>query len=97
MKEKTGDPFRDFPLELSMVQSAEAVKYIKIGREKSLDFLDLLYRKDWIQDKKINGVKLSYIPDRLSNPQVFFRVEAKFEKITVADLVEYFTSTDKRM
>jgi len=96
-KEKTGDPFKDFPLEMSMVQSTEAVKYIKHGREKSLDFIDLLYRKDWIQDKKINGVKLAYIPERLTDKTSYLRVEAKFEKVTVADLVEYFTSTEKRM
>lgn len=96
-KEKTGDPFRDFTLELSMVQSAEASKYIKFGREKSLDFIDLLYRKDWIQDKKVHGVKLSYIPERLTDPAVYLRVEAKFEKVTVADLVDYFTDVSKRM
>ena len=82
---------------MSMVQSPEAQKYINQGREKTYEFIDFLYRKDWIRDKKINGVKLSYIPERLSEPNVHLRVEAKFEKITVSDLVEYFTSIDKRM
>lgn len=96
-QEKTGDPFKDFAFEISQVKSPEAVKYINIGREKSYDFIDLLYRKDWIADKKINGVKLAYIPERLSDPAVYLKIEAKFEKVTVSDLVEYFTDIEKRM
>lgn len=95
-KDRTGDPFKDFSLEMSMVQQPEAQKYINLGREQAYDYIDMLYRKDWHEEKKINGVKLSYIASQ-GDPVVFFRVEAKFEKITVKDLVEYFTSIDKRM
>lgn len=37
---------------MSMIQSPEAAKYINIGREKSYDFIDLLYRKDWTPHPK---------------------------------------------
>ena len=97
ISERSGDPFKDFALEISEVKSPEAVRYINLGREKAYDFIDLLYRKDWIEDKRVNGVKLSYIPERLSDPYVYLRIEAKFEKVTVSDLVDYFTAIDKRM
>lgn len=56
----------------------------------------MLYRKDWNYDKKINGVKLSYIT-AAGDPVAYLRIEAKFKKVAVSSLVEYFTSIDKRM
>lgn len=34
---------------------------------------------------------------RLSQPCSYLRIEAKFEKVTVSELVSYFTDTGKRM
>ena len=46
--ERTGDPFKDFDLDLKKVESdVEATKYIKLGRESTYKFIDLLYRTDW--------------------------------------------------
>jgi hypothetical protein len=81
---------------MSMIQSPEAAKFINMGREKSYDFIDLLYRKDWTPHPKTQGVKMSYIAIH-GDPVAYLRVEAKFEKVTVTDLVEYFTDIDKRM
>lgn len=67
-----------------------------MGREKSYDFIDLLYRKDWTPHPKTQGVKMSYIAIH-GDPVAYLRVEAKFEKVTVTDMVEYFTDIDKRM
>ena len=41
-------------------------------------------------------MKLSYIAIH-GDPVAYLRVEAKFEKVTVPDIVEYFTSIEKRM
>lgn len=48
--QRTGDPFKDFALDLKKVKSEEAISYIKKGREATYDFIDLLYRKDWKLD-----------------------------------------------
>ena len=36
-KKRTGDPFKDFALDMSRIQSPEAIKYINIGREHLYD------------------------------------------------------------
>jgi len=51
---------------LSEVSSPEAAKYINLGREHAYDFIDLLYRKDWDGDQKINGVRVFYMQPRLT-------------------------------
>lgn len=96
--ERTGDPFKDFQLDLKKVDSdEEALKYIKIGRETTYKFIDLLYRTDWQFEKKyLEGIKLYSLtaPGEAKN---FVRFETKYGSVTVEELVEYFTDIDKRV
>ena len=46
--ERTGDPFKDFELDLKKIESdSEAIKYIRLGRTATYTFIDLLYSTDW--------------------------------------------------
>lgn len=96
--ERTGDPFKDFQLDLKKVDSdEEALKFIKMGRETTYKFIDLLYRTDWQFEKKtIEGIKLYSMtePGKANN---YVRFETKYGSVTVEELVEYFTDIDKRV
>ena len=93
---RTGDPFKDFELDLRRVDSEEARAYIQRGRESTYRLIDLLYRTDWQYEKKVEGVKL-YSLKPMDEPRSYLRLETKFANISVSELVEYFTSIDKRM
>lgn len=97
--ERTGDPFKDFDLDLKKVESdAEATKYIKLGRESTYKFIDLLYRTDWEFEKKTaEGVKIYSMKNSVEDPNNYVRFETKFGQVTVSELVEYFRDIDKRM
>ena len=45
--ERSGDPFKDFDLEISRVSSEEAKIYIKMGRNATNSLISLQYRTDW--------------------------------------------------
>ena len=47
-EQRSGDAFKDFQLDLKKVESdEEATKYIKLGRESTYSFIELLYSTDW--------------------------------------------------
>lgn len=74
----------------------EAVKYVKIGRDSTYKFIDMLYRTDWHFEKKTNdGVKLYSLKNVAGEPD-YARYETKFGQVTVSELVGYFTEIDKR-
>ena len=76
--------------------SQEARNYIKIGRNSTYEFIDLLYRTDWKFDKRhMCGVKVFYLQP--SNEQVRIRFETKFSKVSVRELVDFYLIADKRM
>lgn len=77
---------------------AEATKYVKIGRESTYHFIDLLYRTDWQFEKKTSeGVKIYSMSDVAGGPSCnYVRFETKFGQVTVSELVEYYTDIDKR-
>ena len=55
---RTGDPLKDFELDLKKIGSSEAIKYIRLGRQTTYSFIELLYSTDWKLDKKDSGVKI---------------------------------------
>jgi hypothetical protein len=57
--------------------------------------IDLLYRTDWKFDRKNDAVKFYSLQH--PNQDLFLRMETKFKGITVSELTDYFTATDKRM
>ena len=82
---------------MNKVESEEAVKFIKVGRESTYHFIDLLYRTDWHFEKKTSeGIKLYSLTGQ-NEPHNYVRFETKFGQVTVAELVEYFTDIDKRV
>ena len=92
-----GDPFKDFSIELRKIESAEATKYIKTGRDGTYRLIDMLYRTDWSFGKKQDGVKIYNLSIDGKAPEVWLRFETKFENITVPELLEFYTNIDKRM
>ena len=96
--ERTGDPFKDFEIDLKKMETdAEAVKYVKIGREATYSFIDLLYRTDWHFEKKTSeGIKLFSLRDNPGEPD-YARFETKFGQVTVTELSAYFSDIDKRI
>ena len=81
-----------------MESDEEAVKYIKIGRESTYKFIDLLYRTDWQFEKNTTeGIKMYSMRDLPGEPYSLVRFESKFGQVTVAELVEYFSDFEKRM
>ena len=76
---RTGDPFKDFDIDLKRIESdEEAVKYAKIGRESTYKFIDMLYRTDWHFEKKTNeGIKLYTLRNVAGEPD-YARYETKF-------------------
>ena len=87
---RTGDPLKDFELDLKKVKSPEAEKYIRIGRETTYTFIDLLYRNDWKLQKKADGVKIYSL--QVPEEGNYVRYETKYDKVTMPELVEYFIS-----
>ena len=77
---RTGDPFKDFELDLKKVESdAEATKFIKKGRETTYAFIDLLYSTDWQYEKKsAEGIKIYSMPAAAGGNQKYVRLESKF-------------------
>ena len=91
---RTGDPLKDFDLDMKKISSAEATKYIKMGRESTYELIELLYRTDWQLEKKADGIKSYTLNVGIGN---YMRYETKYEKVTMHELVEYFTDIDKRL
>lgn len=82
---------------MNKVESEKAIKFIKIGRDSTYQFIDLLYRTDWKFEKKTpDGIKL-YSLKTAVEPYSYVRFETKFEQVTVSELAEYFTDIDKRV
>ena len=99
-EQRTGDPFKDFELDLKKVESdQEATKYIKLGREATYSFIEHLYSTDWqYESKSADGIKMYSIAATAGNQQTsYVRLETKFGSVTVSELVEYFTEVDKRL
>ena len=71
---------KDFQLDLKKVESdSEATKYIKLGREATYSFIDLLFSTDWQFDKKTSdGVKMYTMPAQAGSQMQYVRFEAKF-------------------
>lgn len=88
-------------MDLKRIESdVEATKYIKLGRESTYKFIDLLYRTDWQFDKKTaEGIKIYSMNSGVGDPisSCFMRFETKFGHVTVSELVEYYRDIDKRM
>ena len=76
----------------------EAVKYVKIGREATYKFLDMLFCTDWKFEKKTSeAVKMYSMSGGLGSEKSYVRFETKFGQVTVSELVEYFSDIDKRL
>ena len=78
----------------------EAVFYIKLGRESTYNFIDLLYRTDWQFEKKTpEGIKMYSLKNGVGGDSSgnYVRIETKFGQVTVQELLEYFTDIDKRL
>ena len=82
-------------MDLRKIESAEAIKYIKIGREATYNLIELLYRTDWELEKKADGVKMYTLS--VPGEGNYSRYETKYDKVTMHELVEYFTDIDKRL
>ena len=98
-KDGTGekDPFKDFESDLRKIDSEEAKAMITKGRDSTYKLIDMLYRTDWVFDKKQDGVKIYSLMIEGKQPQSWVRMETKFSNVTVQELLEFFTNIDKRM
>jgi len=73
------------------------LRYVKIGREATYKFIDMLYCTDWQFEKKTaDGIKMYSMRAGGSEPG-YVRFETKFGQVTVAELADYFSDIDKRM
>lgn len=71
---------------------------MKLGRESTYHFIDLLYRTDWHYEKKTaDGIKVYSMRDVPGEKHSYARFETKFGQVTVSELVEYYTVIDKRL
>ena len=79
-EQRTGDPFKDFKLDLKKIESdEEATKYINLGRESTYTFIDLLYSTDWSFEKKsAEGIKMYSMAAQSGSQQKYVRFETKF-------------------
>ena len=93
--ERSGDPFKDFDLELSRVSSEEAKIYIKMGRNATNSLISLQYRTDWSFEQKTNGVKIYHLT-LVDNDKQYIRAECKFQNVSVNDMVECYQNVKKR-
>lgn len=55
---RTGDPFKDFGLDLKKITDEAALAKIKQGRDATYQLIDMLYRTDWKFETKTQGVKI---------------------------------------
>ena len=94
---RTGDPLKDFELDLKKIQSDEAINYIKLGREATYNFIELLYRTDWKLEKKVRDIGVKIYSLLVPGEGRFYRHETKYENVTTSELIEYFTDIDKRL
>ena len=94
---RTGDPLKDFELDLKKIQSSEAIKYIKIGRDSTYGFIELLYRTDWKLEKKVRDIGVKIYSLSVPGEGNYARHETKYENVTTNELIEYFTDIDKRL
>lgn len=46
-KGRTGDPFKDFDMDLAKVVAQDAKVMIKMARDACYEFIDVLYLPDW--------------------------------------------------
>ena len=74
---RTGDPLKDFELDLKKIESTEAIRYIQIGRELTYCLIELLYRTDWKLEKKADGVKTYTL--NVPGDGNYVRYETKYE------------------
>ena len=88
-REREGDPFKDFEIDLKRIASDEAQIYIRMGRNATSSLISLQYRTDWTFDNKTNGVKLYSLTLDEQGKQ-YIRAQFKIDNVSLKELIECY-------
>lgn len=94
-KGRTGDPFKDFDLDLAKVSTPDARSYIQSARDACYEFIDLLYLSDWKFYGKYQQIRVYNLEREGHN--LLLRCETKFPGATLETLTEFYRRVDRRM